>query len=102
MTVRDIEALVFDQYSTIVDMQTGLVEAVTPFLAAKGWDGEPNRFVTWWRRTHFENSMIDALCEGGYTRTARSAGARCRTSWTGVASTIRRMRRPAWSPRSSG
>jgi len=67
MTVRDIEALDFDQYGTIVDMQTGLVEAVTPFLAAKGWDGEPNRFVTWWRRTHFENSMIDALCEGGHT-----------------------------------
>ncbi len=67
MTVRDIEALVFDQYGTIVDMQGGLTEAVTPFLAAKGWDGEPHRFVTWWRRTHFENSMIDALCQGGHT-----------------------------------
>ena len=67
MTVRDIEVLVFDQYGTIVDMQGGLTEAVTPFLAAKGWDGEPRRFVTWWRRTHFENSMIDALCQGGHT-----------------------------------
>jgi len=67
MTVRDCKALVFDQYGTVVDMQSGLTEAVTPFLAAKGWDGEPHRFVTWWRRTHFENSMIDALCEGAHT-----------------------------------
>lgn len=67
MAVRDIEVLVFDQYGTIVDMQGGLTEAVSPFLAAKGWDGEPHRFVTWWRRTHFENSMIDALCRGGHT-----------------------------------
>src|SRR5262249_58336425 len=26
-----------------------------------------NSFVTWWRRTHFENSMIDALCDRGHT-----------------------------------
>ena len=58
---REIEALVFDQYGTIVDMQKGLTEAVTPFLINKGWPGDPGRFVTWWRRTHFENSMIDAL-----------------------------------------
>src|SRR6185295_5853356 len=32
-------------------------------LKAKGWTGEPSRLVTWWRRTHFENSMIDALLE---------------------------------------
>ncbi len=64
---REIKALVFDQYGTIVDMQGGLVEAVTPFLEEKGWDGERHRFVTWWRRTHFENSMIDALCEGSHT-----------------------------------
>jgi 2-haloacid dehalogenase len=38
-----------------------------PFLAAKGWDGEAHRFVTWWRRTHFESSMIDALCDRGHT-----------------------------------
>lgn len=57
----------FDQYGTIVDMQGGLVAAVTPFLEAKGWQGEPHRFVTWWRRTHFENSMIDALCARGHT-----------------------------------
>jgi 2-haloacid dehalogenase len=64
---REIKALVFDQYGTIVDMQGGLVTAVTPFLSAKGWEGNPNSFVTWWRRTHFENSMIDALCDRGHT-----------------------------------
>src|SRR3974377_694101 len=64
---HEIKALVFDQYGTIVDMQKGLVEAVTPYLKQKGWPGEPNRFVTWWRRTHFENSMIDALCDRGHT-----------------------------------
>jgi 2-haloacid dehalogenase len=64
---REIKALVFDQYGTIVDMQKGLTEAVTPFLAAKGWEGKPGSFVTWWRRTHFENSMIDALCDRGHT-----------------------------------
>ncbi len=57
----------FDQYGTIVDMQKGLTEAATPFLKKKGWAGEPNSFVTWWRRTHFENSMIDALCDRGHT-----------------------------------
>jgi 2-haloacid dehalogenase len=64
---REIKALVFDQYGTIVDMQTGLTEAVAPFLKQKGWTGEPGRFVTWWRRTHFENSMIDALIDRGHT-----------------------------------
>ena len=63
----EIEVLVFDQYGTVVDMQTGLTEAVTPFLRDKGWSGAPHRFVTWWRRTHFENSMIDALCDRGHT-----------------------------------
>lgn len=64
---REVKVLVFDQYGTIVDMQTGLTEAVTPFLRRKGWSGEPNSFVTWWRRTHFESSMIDALCDRGHT-----------------------------------
>ena len=27
----------------------------------------PNSFVTWWRRTHFENSMIDALLHKEHT-----------------------------------
>ena len=62
---REVKALVFDQYGTIVDMQKGLTEAVTPFLKKKGWTGKPNSFVTWWRRTHFENSMIDALLRPG-------------------------------------
>ena len=64
---REIKALVFDQYGTIVDMQKGLTEAAAPFLKGKGWDGEPHRFVTWWRRTHYEDSMIDALCDRGHT-----------------------------------
>jgi 2-haloacid dehalogenase len=57
--LRDIKVLAFDQYGTIVDMQRGLTEFVTPFLARKGWPGKPGSFVTWWRRTHFENSIID-------------------------------------------
>jgi 2-haloacid dehalogenase len=64
---REIKLLAFDQYGTIVDMQQGLTEAVTPFLKQKGWDGKPHSFVTWWRRTHFENSMIDTLCDRGHT-----------------------------------
>lgn len=64
---REVKALVFDQYGTVVDMQGGLTEAVTPFLKDKGWDGNPHQFVTWWRRTHYENSMIDALCDRGHT-----------------------------------
>ena len=64
---REISTLVFDQYGTIVDMQGGLTAAVTPFLAGKGWTGDPHRFVTWWRRTHFEDSMIDSLCDRGHT-----------------------------------
>jgi 2-haloacid dehalogenase len=56
-----IKVCMFDQYGTVVDMQTGLTEVARPYLAAKGWKGDPDAFVTWWRRTHFENSMIDAL-----------------------------------------
>jgi 2-haloacid dehalogenase len=64
---QEIKALVFDQYGTLVDIQKGLTEAVTPFLKQKGWGGNPHSFVTWWRRTHFENSMIDSLCDRGHT-----------------------------------
>ncbi len=64
---RETKVLVFDQYGTVVDIQGGLTEAVTPYLKEKGWDGAPHRFVTWWRRTHYENSMIDALCDRGHT-----------------------------------
>ena len=62
-----IKVCMFDQYGTVVDMQTGLREAAAPFLAAKGWRGDPNSFVTWWRRTHFENSLIDALLHREHT-----------------------------------
>jgi 2-haloacid dehalogenase len=62
-----VKACMFDQYGTVVDMQSGLTEVATPFLRRKGWSGEPNSFVTWWRRTHFENSMIDALLHSGHT-----------------------------------
>ena len=62
-----VKVCMFDQYGTVVDMQGGLVEVATPYLKAKGWTGNPNSFVTWWRRTHFENSMIDALLHRTHT-----------------------------------
>lgn len=64
---NSVKACMFDQYGTVVDMQGGLVAIATPFLRAKGWRGDPNSFVTWWRRTHFENSMIDALLHREHT-----------------------------------
>src|SRR6201995_3488067 len=64
---NNVKACMFDQYGTVVDMQGGLTEIATPFLKAKGWSGNPNSFVTWWRRTHFENSMIDALLHREHT-----------------------------------
>ncbi len=64
---REVKVLTFDLYGTVVDMQAGLSEAVTPFLEKKGWKGKPQSFVTWWRRTHFEDSMIDAACDRGHT-----------------------------------
>ena len=72
---REIKVLVFDLYGTVVDMQAGLTEMVAPFLDGKDWEGDPHRFVTWWRRTHFENSMIDSLCDRGHT-TYREIGQR--------------------------
>ena len=62
-----ITVCMFDQYGTVVDMQKGLTEVVTPYLREKGWAGRPGAFVTWWRRTHFENSMIDALLHKAHT-----------------------------------
>src|ERR1700761_3403818 len=64
---NEVKICMFDQYGTVVDMQGGLVKIATPFLKAKGWTGNPNSFVTWWRRTHFENSMIDALLHREHT-----------------------------------
>lgn len=62
-----VKVCMFDQYGTVVDMQKGLTEVVTPYLLSKGWKGKPDSFVTWWRRTHFENSMIDALLHKQHT-----------------------------------
>ena len=46
MTAQEIRSTVkvcmFDQYGTVVDMQGGLVEAATPYLRAKGWQGNPS------------------------------------------------------------
>ena len=58
---HDIRICMFDLYGTVVDIQRGLTPAAAPYLKAKGWAGDPSRLVTWWRRTRFENSMIDAL-----------------------------------------
>ena len=62
-----IRVCLFDQYGTVVDMQTGLTAVAAPYLRDKGWPGRPERFVTWWRRTHFEYSMIDALLHRAHT-----------------------------------
>jgi 2-haloacid dehalogenase len=62
-----VKVCMFDQYGTVVDMQGGLTAIATPFLRSKGWTGNPHSFVTWWRRTHFENSMIDALLHREHT-----------------------------------
>ncbi|HVZ10166.1 haloacid dehalogenase type II [Rhodopila sp.] len=63
----EITLCMFDQYGTVVDMQGGLRAVAAPFLKAKGSTIDPNAFVTWWRRTHFENSMIDALLDHPHT-----------------------------------
>jgi 2-haloacid dehalogenase len=64
---NEVKACMFDQYGTVVDMQGGLTAIAKPFLEEKGWKGNPNSFVTWWRRTHFEDSMIDALLHREHT-----------------------------------
>jgi 2-haloacid dehalogenase len=64
---NSVKVCMFDQYGTVVDMQGGLTAIAAPFLKAKGFGGDPNSFVTWWRRTHFENSMIDALLHRSHT-----------------------------------
>jgi 2-haloacid dehalogenase len=64
---RSIKICMFDQYGTIVDMQGGLTERMAEFLKAKNFRASANDVVTWWRRTHFENSMIDALLQRQHT-----------------------------------
>ncbi len=67
-SIKDgVKVCMFDQYGTIVDMQMGLWEVAVDFLKAKRWTGNAYAFVTWWRRTHFENSMIDALLGRAHT-----------------------------------
>ena len=63
---REIKALAFDQCSGAADRPYGSRGAV-PETKGLGNPGKPSNFVTWWRRTHFENSMIDALCDRGHT-----------------------------------
>lgn len=66
--ISSVKAVMFDFYGTVVDMQGSLTKAITPFLAEKGYTANPaGRLVTWWRRTHFENSMIDALLHRDHT-----------------------------------
>ena len=62
-----VTTLMFDFYGTVVDMQGSLTRAITPYLQSKGYTGSPGRVVTWWRRTHFEYSMIDALLHRDHT-----------------------------------
>ena len=62
-----VRVLMFDFYGTVVDMQGGLTETIAPYLKRKGYKGDPGSVVTWWRRTHFENSMIDALLHKEHT-----------------------------------
>ena len=67
-TIRSsVTICMFDLYGTVVDIQAGLTRAAAPYLKAKGWTGDPSRLVTWWRRAHFENSMIDALLDRAHT-----------------------------------
>lgn len=63
----DVSTLMFDFYGTVVDMQGGLTRALAPYLESKGCTTPASRMVTWWRRTHFENSMIDALLQREHT-----------------------------------
>src|ERR1041384_7036432 len=66
--LSSVTTLMFDFYGTVVDMQTGLTAAMTPYLQSKRYSANPpGRLVTWWRRTHFENSMIDALLQRDHT-----------------------------------
>lgn len=66
--IQDVKAVMFDFYGTVVDMQGSLTKAIIPYLESKGYTANPpERLVTWWRRTHFENSMIDALLHKDHT-----------------------------------
>jgi 2-haloacid dehalogenase len=38
---KTIKFCMFDQYGTVVDMQSGLTEIATPYLKSKGWEAIP-------------------------------------------------------------
>ena len=38
---RHVKVCMFDQYGTVVDMQSGLTDIATPFLQGEGLDGQP-------------------------------------------------------------
>jgi 2-haloacid dehalogenase len=79
--LHGVTVLTFDLYGTVVDIQGGLVEIVTTFLRNKGYSGHatPDSIVTWWRRTHYQDSMIDALVGDAHT-TYREIGRRAVSS----------------------
>jgi len=52
-----VKVCMFDQYGHRGRHAGRLTAIAAPFLRAKGWTGNPNSFVTWWRRTHYENSI---------------------------------------------
>jgi 2-haloacid dehalogenase len=62
-----IKVVMFDLYGTVVDVHAGLTAAMTPYLREKGWTGDRDALLTGWRRTHFENAMIDALLHRDHT-----------------------------------
>src|SRR5262245_32136226 len=62
-----IKVCMFDQYGTVVEVQQGSPELVAPYRKRRGWIVRPDAFVTWWRRTHFESSMIDAVLQSEHT-----------------------------------
>lgn len=67
-SISNVKAVMFDFYGTVVDMQGSLTRAIAPYLESKDYTANPpGRLVTWWRRTHFENSMIDALLHRDHT-----------------------------------
>ena len=67
MPLEGVTWLMFDFYGTVVDMQSGLEQAIAPFLRGKGSTQSPGQVVTRWRRTHFETSMSDALLQREHT-----------------------------------
>ena len=65
---KTTKVVMFDQYGTVVDMQEGLTAAFAAVSPGERMERQPRaRFVTWWRRTHFENSMIDGLLHREHT-----------------------------------